>query len=433
MKELLIFSFIWLALLFQKGISQSLSGVKIYINPGHGGFDQDDRNVPVDPFAPGDTAGFWESKSNLDKALHLSDLLRSQGATVIMSRTQNRTVDDRPLSAIAEEANANQVDFMISIHSNAYNSATNYVLELYHGWDGMPIRLQSMDLANLFWETLFSNQVTHWTNQKKNVRGDKSFAPASWNGYGVLRPLAVPGLISEGSFHDYIPETYRLMNHNYRQMEAWNLFRAFCLYYGGNPGSQGKLAGFVKDGSRKVTDYSFAPDSKDQWLPVNGAKITLLPGNTQTITDGLNNGFFIFNNLEPGMYRLKFEADQYTQFETGPIRVDSAEIAYYLCYLDRGTGNHDLPNLTSFQGPKLQLFPNPSDGWISLQTISGDGIFPFSISSMQGETVLQGEVAMTDGKGRIHLASLPTGIYLITLNQLGARQRSLLCILKRGE
>jgi hypothetical protein len=48
---------------------------------------------------------------NLDKGIHLRSLLESAGAQVIMSRVQNRTIDDRPLSAIAEEANANQVDF----------------------------------------------------------------------------------------------------------------------------------------------------------------------------------------------------------------------------------------------------------------------------------------------------------------------------------
>src|SRR5690606_22231519 len=106
---LILFLFPLLLTVFDSN-GQNLEGVKIYVNPGHGGFNSDDRNVPVPPFALGDTAGFWESKSNLVKGLHLRSLLESAGAEVIMSRTQNRTEDDRPLSAIAEEANANQVD-----------------------------------------------------------------------------------------------------------------------------------------------------------------------------------------------------------------------------------------------------------------------------------------------------------------------------------
>ena len=40
-----------------------LKGLKIYINPGHGGHDSDDRNVVVPPFTGGDPEGYWESKT----------------------------------------------------------------------------------------------------------------------------------------------------------------------------------------------------------------------------------------------------------------------------------------------------------------------------------------------------------------------------------
>jgi N-acetylmuramoyl-L-alanine amidase len=316
-------------------LAQNLEGVKIYINPGHGGFDSDDRNVPTPHFALGDTAGFWESKSNLDKGIHLRSLLESAGAQVIMSRVQNRTIDDRPLSAIAEEANANQVDFMISIHSNAFNSYTNYVLMLFHGWDNNPILPQSMEVAQLFWDNIFSNQTTHWTFTNRNVRGDKSFAPENWNGYGVLRPLTVPGLISEGSFHDYIPETYRLMNREYKNLEAWHFYKAFLEYYHGGVDPKGKIAGYVKDIYRKVTDYPFIQNSKDQWLPVNGTKVTLQPGNLVYQVDNLNNGFYLFDNLEPGVYQLYFEAEKYEPLLADSIVVDSNKVTYYLCYLNQ--------------------------------------------------------------------------------------------------
>lgn len=331
---LILFLFPLLLTVFDSN-GQNLEGVKIYVNPGHGGFNSDDRNVPVPPFALGDTAGFWESKSNLVKGLHLRSLLESAGAEVIMSRTQNRTEDDRPLSAIAEEANANQVDFMISIHSNAFNSVTNYVLQLFHGWDNDPILPQSMDVANLFWENLISNETSHWTNSSRLVRGDKSFAPADWNGYGVLRPLTVPGLISEGSFHDYAPETYRLLNREYKHLEAWHFYRAFLEYYEGGKDPKGKIAGFVKDNFRKVTNYYAAANSKDQWLPVNGAKIKLQPGNLEYNVDTLNNGFFLFDNLEPGIYQLEIEAEKYLMQSFDSVVVDSNQVTYQLVYLQQ--------------------------------------------------------------------------------------------------
>jgi hypothetical protein len=43
----------------------------VYITPGHGGYDSDDRNMVIYPFHQGDSAGSWESKSNLRKGLAL--------------------------------------------------------------------------------------------------------------------------------------------------------------------------------------------------------------------------------------------------------------------------------------------------------------------------------------------------------------------------
>lgn len=105
-----------------------LTGVKIYINPGHGGYDSNDRSVwtiPV-PEVWKNPEGYWESKSNLVKGLALKEMLEAAGATVIISRTDNTSGirdgeqfaggGDRDLSEIAEEANANNVDHFLSIH-----------------------------------------------------------------------------------------------------------------------------------------------------------------------------------------------------------------------------------------------------------------------------------------------------------------------------
>jgi len=126
------------------------TGKKIYINPGHGGYDgANDRNLITINYALGDTLGFWESWSNLQKGLSLRDMLQASGATVIMSRTQNRDQDDRVLSEIAAEANANNVDAFLSIHSNAVgtNTGTNYSLLIYNGTDGVPANAASLPMA----------------------------------------------------------------------------------------------------------------------------------------------------------------------------------------------------------------------------------------------------------------------------------------------
>ena len=47
--------------------SQSLTGDRICIDPGHGGHEGDDRFI--------EATGFWESESNLTKGLELRDIL----------------------------------------------------------------------------------------------------------------------------------------------------------------------------------------------------------------------------------------------------------------------------------------------------------------------------------------------------------------------
>ena len=62
-------------------------GIKIYVNAGHGGYDSNDRScwtVPV-PETWTNPEGYWESKSNLAKALALEEMLKKAGAEVIMS------------------------------------------------------------------------------------------------------------------------------------------------------------------------------------------------------------------------------------------------------------------------------------------------------------------------------------------------------------
>ena len=67
-------------------IAQDFSGIRIYINPGHGGHDSDDRFIAA--------TGFWESDGNLTKGLFLRDILNSFSATTKISRTTNNSSDD---------------------------------------------------------------------------------------------------------------------------------------------------------------------------------------------------------------------------------------------------------------------------------------------------------------------------------------------------
>ena len=326
---------------------EGLAGLKIYLNPGHGGYDANDRscwtvNVPEQWKHP---EGYWESKSNLVKGLFLRDMLQKAGATVIISRTTNNSGerdiqyypnataeeraaimagDDRDLTAIAEEANANEVDHFLSIHSNSLNAQTNYLLMLYHGEQGKPTVSPSDQMATLAGSIQIQNQLTVWTSPNPLIRGDITFYGDSptdpYAGLGVLRPLTVPGHLSEGSFHDYPPETHRLMNDNYCKIEALRMFQYFHRYYNRQLPQTACISGWVKSGNEKVDvlgepKFTYVKNSDDQWLPLNGAKVVLIDANgariDSLVTDNEYNGVFAFFDLNPGTYSVEVSKQKY--------------------------------------------------------------------------------------------------------------------------
>jgi len=141
--------------------AQSLAGYKICINPGHGGYDSNDRQVILE-----NGISFWESESNLFKGLFLKKMLEDLGATVVMTRVTNTSADDLGLSQIVAIANANNVDIMHSIHSNATGTSArvNYTLMLFQGKTTVPTYPNSLVFSNIVGEQIFkANRTTRWT------------------------------------------------------------------------------------------------------------------------------------------------------------------------------------------------------------------------------------------------------------------------------
>lgn len=317
-----------------------LSGLKFCIDPGHGGHNPaNDRHVVPDP-----GTDFWESESNFQKALWLKSLLEARGATVILTRYTNDYPDDAlepSLSARVAVANSNMVDWFHSIHSNASGqpqpTTANFTLmlvreQIVQGGDpvygpgtGQPAWPQAYALSNIMGPAIYAKlrdqPRSTWTYL------DWSFYGGSNGGYtlGVLRGLLMPGELSEGSFHDYYPETRRLMNNTYRKMEAYALCYSWMSYFGAPADTLGIIAGIQTD----------LATSK----PINYSRVRLMPGGRIATGDQYNNGFYMFDSLAEGTYTVVFE--------TPGVYADSVQVS-----LSRGA--------TRFQDRVLQSAAAPA-------------------------------------------------------------------------
>ena len=328
---------------------------KIYINPGHGGYDSDDRLMYLYPVfvnqnvQPGYTReqSFWESVSNLDKGLRLDTILRDLGFQTKMSRITNTTADDRSLSGISAEASNWNADFMLSIHSNAGNPS-NYILHLHsgitpgdpYGLNGYPEKVpeevcnEARKITTLMGQNQYSNQVSCWSREP-NIAGDKTFARTimGWsNGYGVMRNLKVPGTISEGMMHDYLPETYRLMNIDYKRQESFQFAKTFMEHFCGGQLKDGAIGGKIHDVYQKQTfpDYKARKGTRDEYRPINRGIVELWQNDQLLdtyVTDTMYNGVYYFWNLQPGTYTVKAKPEGYYPQEQ-TLEVKQNEISY---------------------------------------------------------------------------------------------------------
>lgn len=323
----------------------------VYINPGHGGHDSDDRNVVIYPFAQGDTAGYWESNSNLKKGFALNNCLKAKGYTTSMSRIANRTSDDLALSTIVALCNSSGADIFYSIHSNATGvpARRNHILALYRGPTGSPVVANSDVLALNLVQRLQVNEAAVWTSGYQ-IAGDFTFYP-DWNnaGLGVLRGNHAVSMLSEGSFHDYIPETYRLMNDNYCWMEGWNFSLGADDYFGYQFFGKGCVAGNIRDNRmpRLINDFIiFGDDNRE---PVSNATVILMDMNDNPLdtcyTDDLYNGIYAFKMLDPGTYKIKVEQEHYYS-QTKEVTIEANHSSY--CNFDLARVRETPPEVINY-------------------------------------------------------------------------------------
>lgn len=369
-----------------------LTGKRIYINPGHGSFGPNDRPMATIPYpnlpttGMPDTCGFYESNTNLWKCLYLGQKLEAAGATILYSRTQSgpwpyqkvngdypgyttegyKALPDyeaynRNLSEICEEVEANNIDLFISVHSNAASegSTANYPLYLYRGQDAAEQVPGSKAVGQAVWPYRYDmmkaglDPATSYATSM-NLRGDWDFygshsirhssvSGKDYDGYlGVLKHGAVGGLW-EGYFHTYQPARHRALNHDFCHQEGLAYYRGIVDYYHADAETVGYVMGTVKDLHNKMSNslFQYAPKTNDQWVPCNGAVVTLKKGGVEVATyqvDSMYNGIFVFENLVPGNdYTLEASCGGYYDLAEeykAPFEVKANATTYPFIFLE---------------------------------------------------------------------------------------------------
>ena len=384
-----------------------LTGKRIYINPGHGSWGPNDRPNATIPYpnlastGMPDTCGFYETNTNLWKCLELRDRLEAAGAFVMMSHTQGgpwpyEKVDgeypdytweayqqlpdfekyNRPLLEIADEAEANNMDYFISVHSNAATdgNTVNYLAYFYRGNNaGEHVVPGAIEMCKASWYHAFecrsmsglepNNYDTRDPETSKHILADIDFYHSSYDatlpssgktytGYlGVLHH-GVPGFLVEGYFHTYQPARHRALNPDYCKQEGIRYYRGIVDYFKADTEATGYILGTVKDEHEPLVHemYKYAPNTNDQYKPLNGAVVTLSTEAGEVLAtytvDQNYNGLFYFPNLAPGTYKLDAVADGYKplhrQYQT--VVVEANATSYPFLYLE-DTAYVDLSNL----------------------------------------------------------------------------------------
>lgn len=174
--------------------------VVVVIDPGHGG---------VDPGAVG-IRGLQEKQVIFPICLRVRELLEAQGVTVVMTRTQDITLDLQPRVDIAERANG---DLFVSIHANAISMSRPDVngIESYYATES------SRRLA----ATIHASMLAATGMNDRGVKEARFY---------VIRRTSMPATLLEIGFVTGAQDAPRLADPVWREMMANAIARGILQY-----------------------------------------------------------------------------------------------------------------------------------------------------------------------------------------------------------
>lgn len=278
-------TYIFFALLvLTSGLSATLSGKKICVDPGHGGSD---------PGATGVNGSTLPNEADLvlDIDQRFSSMLTGDSATVIMTRADDVAIELANRVAIA---NDNSVNIFVSTHLNSADAESAHGTETYAYQSGGNGEILATKIQN--------ELIDHLARTDRGVK----FAS-----YYVIKYTNMPASLSEGLFVSNTAEFNLISQSDTRQEHAVALYHAVCSYYGvtpmDDPGTgedPGNVKGFVYNATQGENVEGNRISGADCYLKKSGeADIHVTSSAT---------GLFTFTGVTPGDYTLQIEKTGFT-------------------------------------------------------------------------------------------------------------------------
>lgn len=183
----------------QPAAAQPLSGLRVVLDPGHGGYDGGAR---------AHNSGVWEKELTLQIALAVQDALTERGAQVVLTRTTDICLADEgsgkarkraDLQKRLDAAAASGADVFLSIHLNEYRDRRESGPQVFYQHGADDGRLLAGTLQQALADGL----------QPSRMR------TANAGDYYVLRNAKLPAVLVECGFLSNAEEEAKLLNKAY--------------------------------------------------------------------------------------------------------------------------------------------------------------------------------------------------------------------------
>jgi len=194
---------------YTSGGFEPLKGIRVIIDPGHGGSDPGSIGV----------LGSKESLINMKIALYLREYFIDSGAEVVLTRGDGvRLGEDYGLSKAqrVEAVKGGKGDILISIHCNKFSDSSVRGIEVYYGVADS----RSAELAQTISD--YMNSVLE-TKKKRIIRSGENLY--------ILKADNIPSVLVECGYLSNKDEELLLISDEYKKRVAQSIYCAVLKFH----------------------------------------------------------------------------------------------------------------------------------------------------------------------------------------------------------